>query len=103
MEFDRYTLVLLRWPLGMREFSEAELESSQSGHLAFLAAMRERGALAASGPFDDQPDETLRGLCLYRTGIEETTALMAQDPAVQMGRLEPEILTWLVPKGSLAI
>jgi uncharacterized protein len=100
MEFDRYTLVILRWPDGMREFSAEELERSQSGHLGFLAEMRERGHLVASGPFDDQPDERLRGVSLYVTGLEETRRLVQDDPAVQLGRLEPELVTWLVPKGT---
>ena len=101
MEFDRYTLVILRWPEGMPEFSSEELQRSQSGHLAFLDEMRERGHLVASGPFDDQPDERLRGVSLYVTGLEETRRLVQGDPAVQMGRLEPELVTWLVPKGTL--
>jgi uncharacterized protein YciI len=103
IEFDRFTLVLLRWPDGMREFSGEELERSQSGHLAFLDRMREQGALVLSGPFDDRPDERLRGASLYRTGIEETRQLLEGDTAVQMGRLEPEVLTWLVPRGTLEL
>jgi uncharacterized protein YciI len=101
MEFDRYTLVILRWPDGMREFSAEELRRSQSGHLAFLDEMRDQGHLVASGPFDDQPDERLRGVSLYVTGLEETRRLVQGDPAVEMGRLEPELVTWLVPKGTL--
>ena len=62
--------------------------------------MRERGHLVASGPFDDQPDERLRGVSLYVTELEETRRLVQDDPAVQMGRLEPELVTWLVPKGT---
>jgi len=72
MEFDRLTLALLQWPDGMRDFSEAELEHSQAGHLAFLDRMRDQGALVMSGPFADQPDERLRGISLYRTPLEET-------------------------------
>ena len=101
MEFDRFTLVLLRWPDGMREFTEEELARSQSGHLAFLDEMRERGVLLASGPFDDQPDERLRGVSIYTSGLEETRRLLEGDPAVQLGRLEPEAVSWLVPRGTL--
>jgi uncharacterized protein len=98
MEFDRHTLVLLRWPEGMRSFSAEELERSQSGHLAFLARMYEAGHLAVSGPFDDQDDDTLRGICLYRTSLDETRRLVHEDVAVQMGRLEPVLQVWLVPR-----
>jgi uncharacterized protein len=98
MEFDRHTLVLLRWPEGMRRFSADELERSQSGHLAYLARMYEAGHLAVSGPFDDQEDDSLRGVSLYRTSLEETRRLVQEDPAVQMGRLEPVLQVWLVPR-----
>jgi len=81
-EFDRYTLVLLRWPRDMREFADEELERSQAGHLAFLEQMHDEGHLVLSGPLDDQPDERLRGISLYRTSLEETTRLLAGDTAV---------------------
>ena len=47
--------------------------------------MRERGALLAGGPFDDQEDETFRGLGIYGTGLEETRQLVALDPSMQAG------------------
>jgi len=103
MEFERLTLALLQWPDGMRDFSEAELERSQAGHLAFLDRMREQGALVMSGPFADQPDERLRGISLYRTSLDETRRLLEGDPAVQMGRLEPVVLTWMLPPGPPAL
>ena len=56
-----------------------------------------------AGPFRDQPDETLRGLCLYRTGLEETRALAAEDPSVRAGRMSADVLTWLVPEGELRL
>jgi hypothetical protein len=40
-------------------------------------------------------------MCLYATGLEETRALAAEDPAVLAGRLSVEVLTWLTPKGLL--
>jgi uncharacterized protein YciI len=101
MEFDRFTVVLLRWPAVMPEFSDEELARLQAGHIAFLAQMRERGLQLASGPFFEQPDEHLRGIAIFRTDLEQTRALLADDPSVQAGRLEPELATWLVPQGSL--
>ena len=101
MEFDRFTVVLLRWPEEMPEFSEEQLEELQAGHIAFLASMREEGRALASGPFFDQPDERLRGIALFKTDIEETRTLLAEDPSVKAGRLAPELMTWLVPRGSL--
>ncbi len=101
MEFDRYTFVLLRRGPRALEFDEDELDRLQAAHLAHLDAMRERGVLLAAGPFEDQDDETKRGICIYRTGLEETRRLAEQDPSVQAGRMAIEAMTWLTPKGEL--
>jgi len=100
-EMDRYSLVILRRPSNAPQMSETEFDALQEKHLAFLQGMRARGAMLAAGPFGDQPDESWRGMCLYTTGIEETRALAAEDPAVLAGRLSVEVLTWLTPKGML--
>ena len=101
MEFDTYTFVLLRRGPRAHEFSDDELEEIQAGHLAFLDRMREEGHLLLAGPFQDQEDETKRGLCVYRTGLEETRRLTEQDPAIQVGRMKIEAMTWLTGKGAL--
>jgi uncharacterized protein len=101
VEFDRYTFVLLRRGPRALEFDEVELDRLQAAHLAHLDAMRERGALVAAGPFEDQDDETKRGICIYRTGLEETRRLAEEDPSVQAGRMAIEAITWLTPKGEL--
>ncbi len=55
-----------------------------------------------AGPFRDQEDETMRGLCVYRTSIEETKRLIADgDPSVRVGRMSVEVMTWLTRKGAL--
>ena len=102
MEFDSYTVVLLRRGPRALQFSDEELEHLQRGHLAHLEAMRKRGVLLVAGPFRDQPDETKRGICLYRTGLAETRRLAEQDPSVQAGRMAVETMTWLTQKGALA-
>jgi uncharacterized protein YciI len=102
MEFDRYTLVLLRRGPRAHEFDDNELEQLQAAHLAHLDAMRERGALLVAGPFRDQTDETKRGICIYRTSLEETRRLAEQDPSVRAGRMAVEVVTWLTPQGALA-
>jgi uncharacterized protein len=101
VEFDRYTFVLLRRGPRALEFDEDELDRLQAAHLAHLDAMRERGVLLAAGPFEDQDDETKRGICIYRTGLEETRRLAEQDPSVQAGRMAIEAMTWLTPRGEL--
>jgi uncharacterized protein YciI len=102
MEFDSYTLVLLRRGPRALEFSDAELERLQAQHLAHLDAMSEQGVLLVAGPFDDQQDESFRGLALYRTDLEETRRLSEQDSSVQAGRMAVEVMTWLTKKGKLA-
>ena len=102
-EFDRLTLVLLRRPPDATDYPEDELERIQREHLAYLATLRERGVLAAAGPFDDQRDESLRGLCIFRTSVDEARALTARDPAVQAGRLAPEAFTWWFARGEVRL
>ena len=101
MELDTYTFVLLRRGPRAEEYSESELAEIQRGHLDFLDQMREQGHLLLAGPFDDQEDETKRGFCLYRTGLEETRRLTEGDPAIQAGRMTLEAMTWLTKKGAL--
>lgn len=101
MELEAYTFVLLRRGPRAGEYNEAELEEIQAGHLAFLDEMRAQGDLLLAGPFRDQEDETKRGFCVYRTGVEETRALTEQDPAIKAGRIGVEVMTWLTRKGAL--
>ena len=54
-----------------------------------------------AGPFDDQTDPRMRGLCIYRTSIDEARRLAQDDPAVKAGRLEVEVLSWWVEKGAM--
>lgn len=101
-EFDRYTLVLLIRPSDAPDLPEEELDRLQEEHLAHLASLREHGLLVA-GPFSDQPDESLRGMCLFEGSIERARELMADDPAVRARRLELQMLTWLTHKGALRL
>jgi uncharacterized protein YciI len=99
-EFESYQLVLLkRGPAWTPEVTP-EVEEIQKKHLAHLTAMGESGKMVIAGPFGDQPDPTLRGMCLYRVGsLEEARTLAEADPAVKAGRLKVEALTWYVEKG----
>lgn len=101
MELVPYTFVLLRRGPRALEYDDAELERLQAAHLAHLAAMGERGALLVAGPFRGQPDETLRGLCVYRTSLAETRALVEADPAVRAGRMQADVFTWLTQAGAV--
>jgi uncharacterized protein YciI len=101
-EFDRYTLVLLRRPSDAPDLPEAELDRLQEEHLAHLASLREHGLLAA-GPFRDQEDESLRGMCVFDRTIAEAKELLSSDPAIRAGRMQAELLTWLTRKGALRL
>jgi len=47
-------------------------------------------------------DGRLRGILVFRaTDPERITTAVAEDPAIQAGRLEMELYPWNVPKGSL--
>ncbi len=101
-EFDVYTLVLLVRPPDAPDLSDEEADRLSRQHHGHLASMREAGVLVGAGAFaGDRPDETWRGMCLYRAGREETRRLAEQDPAVRRGRLALRILEWEVPKGEL--
>ena len=101
MELERYSFVLLRRPANAPDLPEERLEEIQEQHLANLAALGERGVLLLAGPFGDQPDEALRGLCIFDASLEETRAFMAADPAVVAGRLAVDVMTWWTLPGSL--
>jgi uncharacterized protein YciI len=100
-EFDQYTLVLLMRGEHPPQLDEAESDRLQRQHLGHLLALQRRGLLIASGPFHDQPDDTWRGLCIYRVGLEEARVLAESDPAVRRGRLKVIAFTWFTRPGAL--
>jgi uncharacterized protein YciI len=102
MELERYTFVLLRRGPRAFDYTDEELGELQAGHLAFLDRMSEAGHLVLAGPFDGQEDETKRGFCVYRTGLDETRRLIDDgDPSVRAGRMAVEVMSWLTGNGSL--
>ena len=97
---ERYSLVILKRPANGGA-KVADPEALQRQHIGHLQAMARAGKLVGAGPFDDQPDPRLRGMCLYRVPLEEARRLAEEDPAVKAGRLEVEVLSWWVEKGAL--
>ncbi|HTS79367.1 MAG TPA: YciI family protein [Myxococcaceae bacterium] len=97
---ERYSLVILKRP-NLPGPKVADPEALQRQHIGHLRAMARAGKLVVAGPFDDQTDQRLRGLCLYRASLEEARRLAQEDPAVKAGRLEVEVLTWWVEKGAM--
>ena len=102
MDLESYTFVLLRRGPRAFEYDEEELDRLQDAHLAHLDAMRERGALLVAGPFREQPDETLRGFCIYGTSLVETRRLVAADPSIRAGRMAADVMVWLTKSGAVS-
>ncbi len=101
-EFDTYQLVILRRPAQPPEYDDDTTNLLFSQHLGHLAEMRDAGHLLAAGPLSDQPDDGLRGICLFRTGsVEKARELAVQDPAVQAGLFVVDVMTWRTPKGEI--
>ena len=100
---ERLTLVLLRRPADPPVLPEDEQDRIQQAHLAFLDKLRQDGVMGAAGPFRDHNDEALRGLCVYRTDLDEARRHAADDPAVQAGTLEAETITWWFRKGEIRL
>jgi uncharacterized protein len=100
---DSVTLVLLRRGPRADELSQEELDDLQERHLAYLDEMRRRGHMAAAGPFGDQPDQSLRGICLYLTDLEETRRLAEGDPSVRAGRLTVDVMRWSFLRGDVVL
>jgi uncharacterized protein YciI len=102
MELEAFELVLLRRPPTAPTFDEGTLERIQGEHLAYHAALRERGQIVTNGPVRDQPDESLRGLTFYRTGsLDDARRLAEADPAVRAGRLAVDVMWWYCPAGTM--
>ena len=102
-EIDEYTIVLLYRGHHPPQLDEAASQALQRQHLGHLAAMKKRGAMLVSGPFRNQPDENLRGICIYRVGLEEARQLAESDPAVRRGRLRVVAFNWFTAKGALRV
>ena len=100
--FDVYTVTLLRRPADAPAFTDDELDALQSQHLAYRAELRRDGQLVANGPFDEQSDESLRGLSIWTCDVEEARRLSDLDPSVQAGRMTYDVFEWWVAAGTIA-
>jgi uncharacterized protein len=102
MDLERYSFVLLRRGPFADRFTDDELDELQAAHLDHLDAMTRAGHLVAAGPFSDQPDETMRGFCVYTCSLERTRELAASDPSVRAGRMAFDLMSWWTPAGSIS-
>ena len=103
-DLEAFEFVLLRRPPNAPEYDDETLDRLQAEHLAYRDELRARGVLALNGPMRDQPDASLRGMSLFRTGsLEETRRLNEQDPMYLAGRFEFEIMTFWCPAGAVTL
>ena len=98
---EQYTLVLTtagpHWDPNSPAFSDIMKQ-----HVVFMKQVIDQGKLALAGPFPfDQPGE-LRGVAIYRIGVDETAKLLEDEPMIKAGILVPEFHPWANGKGVLA-
>ena len=101
MKLDAYTVVFLWRPADAPQLPEEELDRLQAEHVANNARLRNEGHAIITGPLSGQPDQSLRGINVFRTSVEETKRLMERDASVRAGRLRFEVFTWYMPEGTL--
>ena len=101
MEFASYSYVVLKkGPKWSAEDTE-ENRALQAAHLAHFGAMASAGHLLVAGPFSDQEDPSIRGICIYRVPLAEARTHAEADPRVQAGHLIVEVMTWWTEKGAV--
>jgi uncharacterized protein YciI len=97
----QYTLVLLnrggKWSSNARDFSDVMKQ-----HAAFVKETTEQGNMAVAGFFPLSDEGDLRGVAIFRVGVEQTAKLTQDDPTVKAGLLKPEAHPWITAKGMLA-
>ncbi len=99
--FDVYTVVVLRRPADAPEMSDEDLDALQARHLAHRAELRRQGLVVVNGPFDEQTDESYRGMSIFAGDPAEAARLSDADPLVVAGRRAYDVMEWWVAAGSL--
>ena len=101
MKFDRYTVILLTLRPDAPVMTDEQAAELQDRHLAHGADLQERGLVLARGPLTDQDDERYRGYSIWSVDQETARAHAAADPAVRIGRLAVNVMTWMMPAGNI--
>jgi uncharacterized protein YciI len=98
MDFDQFTVALLRHrPDGPRLDKEAAARM-QDAHLNHIAGLAEAGKLVAAGPI---ADARLRGLSILTVPVDEARELKEADPAIDAGVFSLHVVSWQVPAGAV--
>ena len=101
-EMRAYFLVLLRRGPAWTPEETPETKAIFDGHMANIVAMGKSGKLVLAGPIDaDATDKAaIAGIFVFDVPARaDVEALLANDPAVKIGRLVPEILPWYSAAG----
>jgi uncharacterized protein YciI len=96
-----YFVLLKRGPQWTPEHTP-ETRRIFEGHMANIRAMARAGKLVVAGPFEDEPNDkdAPAGLFIFDVPTaDEVHHLIANDPAIQSGRLSAELLQWYGPTG----
>lgn len=96
-----YTVVLFSWGAHAADpLDDAGLDALQAAHLAYIRGLIDQDKVRVAGPLSGG-DGKLRGIAVFRTSVEEAIAITEQDPAVRVGRLAFDALTWWPERGRL--
>jgi uncharacterized protein YciI len=103
-QFDRYHCVVLLRGDNPPALDAVQSQQLQSEHLGHLKKMSDEGHMLVAGPFANQWDDSMRGMCLYNASLsrQQVREFAESDPAVRAGRLKVEIMDWYTAKGALA-
>ena len=66
-----------------------EAASLQKAHMDNISRMADEGKLVFAGPF--LVEDSLRGIYIFNTSMEDAIALTNSDPAIKAGRLKMEL------------
>ena len=97
---EQYTVVLMK--RGDKWNADTKVADVMKLHGPFIKWMIDQGKLAIVGPFEPGDPSELRGVVIFRVGVEQTAKLMQDDPTVKAGLLKIEIHRWGTVKGVLA-
>jgi len=99
---EQYTLVLMNAENSSSFPSLANLMDLMTQHATFVHDQTMAGKIAVGGEFLAQDSRPLRGVIIFRVGLDESATLIQADPIVKAGVLRAEIHPWITGKGVLA-
>lgn len=99
--FEQYTLVLTKRGANWNPATTKAADVMKL-HGPFVRKMIDEGNLAIDGPIAPGDPGEMRGVVIFRVGVEQTAKLLLDDPTVKAGLLKNEIHPWGTGKGVLA-